>query len=225
MCPRCGQNAPVVYRGVVAYCTACGAPRPPLTGTALHLAGQGAKVGGLLTRVLGWLVLAGGLFVAIVVGLLAQVFVGGFAWAIAGLPLAALAVLLTVVLNRGGSALDRKGAGAERRARAQAVFALAGHRGSVTAQQVAQSLEIGLPEAEALLTDLAREHFDQIAVEVDANGAVLYHFGALPNARVRIDPEVARSPNRAEWERLEAEEAEARRAPQARVQENPRRAR
>jgi hypothetical protein len=40
---------------------------------------------------------------------------------------------------------------------------------------------------------------------------MVYRFGGLPNARVRIDPEVARSPNHAEWERLEAEEAEVRR--------------
>jgi hypothetical protein len=214
MCPRCGQNAPVVYRGVVAYCTACGSPRPPLTGKALHFAGQGARVGGVLARVFGWVIFAGGLFVAIAVGLLAQLLVGGFAWAMTGLPIALISLVLAMVLNRSGTQLDRRGAGAERHARAQAVFALAGHKGpALTVADVARALEIPMGEAEALLTDLAREHYEQIAVDVDANGTVVYRFGGLPNARVRIDPEVARSPNQAEWERLEAlaaQEAEQR---------------
>ena len=52
MCPRCRQNAPIVYRGVNAFCTACGAPRSVLANTSVNLAGQPSKVGGQVTRVL-----------------------------------------------------------------------------------------------------------------------------------------------------------------------------
>ena len=51
MCPHCRQNAPIVYRGVLAYCTACGAPRPPFSAKSIDLAGQPSKIGGAVARV------------------------------------------------------------------------------------------------------------------------------------------------------------------------------
>src|SRR3954468_24360457 len=64
VCPRCRQNAPIVYRGVNAFCTACGAPRSPLTSGSVNLAGQPSKVGGQITRVFGWIVLVVGTLLA-----------------------------------------------------------------------------------------------------------------------------------------------------------------
>ena len=60
-CPHCHQNAPIVYRGVFAFCSACDKPRAPFSGKALHFAGQPAKVGGSVSRVVGYLVLVFGL--------------------------------------------------------------------------------------------------------------------------------------------------------------------
>jgi hypothetical protein len=207
MCPACGQNAPLVYRGVAAYCAACGAPRAPLTGKSLQLAGQPSRVGGVLARVLGWLVLVFGILVATGLGLTAQaLFPNGIAGAVVGLPIGIASVLLGVVLLRGGAKLDRSGASAELQARSEAVRALAAHKnGTLTAADVAASLDMPRGEAEALLDELARTDIENVAVDIDPNGALVYRFQG--RSRVRVDPEIAASPNRDEWERLEAQEA------------------
>jgi hypothetical protein len=217
MCPRCGQNAPLVYRGVAATCAACGAPRVPLTGKSLQLVGQPSRVGGVVARVFGWIVLCAGMLVAIGVGVGAQLlFPNGFAGAFLGFPIAIVSLVLGIILIRSGGMLHRSGASAERDARVQAIHALATHKGGgVTALDVSSSLEIPKSEAEALLDALAREDFEDVAVDLDASGTVVYRFDA--RARVRVDPEVARSPNREEWERLEAQ-AEAEKQARTRAQ-------
>jgi hypothetical protein len=212
MCPRCGQNAPVVYRGVIAYCTSCNAPRPPLTGTSLHLAGQPSRVGGVVAKVVGWIVLGFGLTFALGLGLLFQLIMPGTpAPLVAALPTAVIALIVGIAFLRGGTSLGRRGDTAEKNARTQAALALAAHRGgTLSALDVAQALTIPLPEADALLTAIAREDYEHVSVDVDPNGTLVYRFvtasaAQAPGARVRVDPEVARSPNRAEWERLEAQ--------------------
>jgi hypothetical protein len=217
MCPRCAQNAPLIYRGAAATCAACGAPRVPLTGKSLQLVGQPSRVGGVVARVFGWIVLSVGMLVAIGVGVGTQLlFPNGFAGAILGVPIAVLSLVLGVTLIRSGGLLHRSGASAERDARVQAIQALAAHKGGgVTAQDVSSSLEIPKREAEALLDALAREDFENVTVDVNADGAVVYRFDA--RTRVRVDPEVARSPNREEWERLDAQ-AEAEKQARTRAQ-------
>jgi hypothetical protein len=212
MCPHCGQNAPLVYRGVAAYCAACGGFRVPLTGSALALAGQPSRVGGVVARVFGWVVLGVGFTIASIVGLVSHaLFPLGLAWLIATAPIVILSLVIGLVLLRGGRSLDQSGARAERKARADAVFALATHKGgTLTAPDVAAALDLRTPAAEELLESLAKEEYERIGVDVDASGTLVYRF-VVPNgvSRVRVDPEVARSPNRAEWERLEAEESAA----------------
>jgi hypothetical protein len=220
MCPHCGQNAPVVYRGVTAYCAACGQVRIPLTGSALKLAGQPSRVGSVLARVFGWIVLGVGLSFALGIGALAHLlFPAGFVGLAIALPIAVLSLVIGGFLLRGGKALDAKGASAEKNAKATAVYALAAHRGGrLTAVDTAQALDIPVAAAEALLQSLAKEQYEQVSVDVDANGTLVYRFvfpsgadgdGAFQGTtRVRVDPEIARSPNREEWERMEAEEAE-----------------
>jgi hypothetical protein len=214
MCPRCGKNAPVIYRGVVAYCSACNAPRPPLTGQSLHLAGQPARVGGVVARIAGWLVLGAGLTVALALALVAHaLFPAGIVGWLLGGPIALVSVVVALFLLKGGARLGESGEAAGRQARARAVYALAEHRGGrLTAVDVATALEIPVAEADAVLATLAREDYERVAVDVDANGAVVYRFVPGPDARVRVDPEIAKSPNREEWERLE--EAERARDPQ-----------
>jgi len=221
MCPHCGQNAPIVYRGVAAYCAACGKLRVPLTGSALKLAGQPSRVGSIFARVFGWIVLGVGLSFALGIGAVAHlVFPAGFVGLAVGLPIAMLSLIVGGLLLRGGKHLDEKGASAEKDARAQAVFALASHKGgTLTAVDASRALDMPLAAAEALLQSLAKEQYEQVGVDVDANGTLVYRF-AIPSpvgaatedaqgkTRVRVDPEIARSPNRDEWERMEAEEAD-----------------
>jgi len=176
----------------------------------LQLAGQPSRVGGILARVAGWLVLAVGLTVAAVLGLGAQaLFPGGIAGLVVGLPLGALSLAIGISLLVGGAKLDKRGASAERDARSKAVFALAAHKGgTLTAADVARGLDVPLEGAEAILSSFQRELPERVTVDLDGAGALVYHFDVpSPGGRVRVDPEVARSPNREEWERLEAEEA------------------
>src|SRR6187402_2172717 len=64
LCPHCQQNAPILYKGVFAFCSACDKPRAPFSGKALAFAGQPSKVGGRVGRVVGALVLILGLLLA-----------------------------------------------------------------------------------------------------------------------------------------------------------------
>jgi NADH pyrophosphatase NudC (nudix superfamily) len=65
-CPRCGEDAPLVYRDYVAHCSACGATRVPLAAPAVAMAGKPSQVGGTVAKIVGWIVLAcGGLFSAL----------------------------------------------------------------------------------------------------------------------------------------------------------------
>jgi hypothetical protein len=182
VCPRCRQNAPLVYRGVSAYCTACGAPRMPLAGSSVNLAGQPSKVGGTVARVIGWLVLAGGwVFAAALMGLLFLLGATGAAPWVVGALIALPASLLAWVLLRSGKELHRSGGDTEQATKNQAMFALANTRGGVlTAWDVAQALGVPPKEADDRLTTLAKEHPDYVGVDIDDHGNVLYRF---PNAQ------------------------------------------
>src|SRR5215831_9232001 len=89
-CPRCGQEAPVVMRGLKAFCTVCGAPRTPLGSMPVNVAGQPSKVGGTIAFAFGWLVLVIGLHIAFLVGSVLQaIFAGGIVGWIFGVPIGA----------------------------------------------------------------------------------------------------------------------------------------
>ena len=65
-------------------------------------------------------------------------------------------------------------------------------RGPISAAQVASSLELPEPEADALLTQLAREKATAVTVDVDAQGHVVYDFeGEERRWRVLEDPPTA----------------------------------
>ena len=178
MCPHCGQNAPIVYRGVAAYCAACGQVRVPLTGSALKLAGQPARVGSIFANVFGWTVIGVGLSFALGIAAIAHLlFPTGFVGLAIGTPLALLSLLIGGLLLRGGKYMGQKGASAEKDARAQAVFALAAHKGgTLTAQDASGALDMPLAAAEELLQSLAKEQYERVAVDVDANGTLVYRF-------------------------------------------------
>ncbi|AUX21786.1 hypothetical protein SOCEGT47_022740 [Sorangium cellulosum] len=198
MCPHCGKNAPIVHRGLAAYCTACGRERLPLAGTSVDLAGKPSRVGGVVAGVLGWLVLIGGTAVALLLGLIAAaLFPGSIAGLAVGLPIGFIAVALGVLLLVSGRKLSRSGEKASRDAQARAIFSLASHRRRpLTAQEVGAALDLPAPEADALLTELAKERPDEVGVEIGERGEILYTFPRIsgqtgvrfPRPSLRIDP-------------------------------------
>jgi hypothetical protein len=150
-------------------------------------------VGSAFAKVLGWLVLAFGGSVALAVaGLL--VAVGWPAGALAiGLPIAIMTLIVGILLVRGGNTLAASASHTEQATRTQALLAMAAHRGAVTARDAAQALHIGIAEADAMLTDLAKRDPDRVAVDVDDQGVVWYRVAAAPGEaipRMRIDPGV-----------------------------------
>jgi hypothetical protein len=180
MCPHCGREAPIVYRGVLPYCTACGAIRMPLSSPSVNLAGKPSQVGGTFTTVLGWLVLVCGGSLALAVGLLALALGApgvGLAFAI---PIAVIVLAIGIALVRSGGSLNRSGVQTGQMTRDQALMAMAAHRGAVTAVDAARALGIGAAEADAMLTALAKREPDRVAVDVDDQGVIWYRVSAAP---------------------------------------------
>lgn len=188
MCPYCRQNAPLVYRGINAYCAACGRSRSVLSASSLTHAGKPARLGGSVVGVFGWVVLGFGLFVASLLGLIA-----GLVWT-AGTGLVTFAVLslfpalVFFLLRKGGKALSEAGQETQDHRREQALFALAANNGGVVqAIQVAGALDMTVADADAYLTHLAKTRHDEVDVEIGDQGEVLYTFPQFFRGhRVRI---------------------------------------
>jgi len=190
MCPHCGRDAPIVYHGALPYCTACGGLRPPLSSPSVNLAGKPSKVGGTVAGVVGWIVLLVGLSTALGLGLLLYaVWTVAVALAIA-LPIVLVALVVGLVLVKGGRSLRRSGENTERTTREQALLGLAAHRGAVTAADAARALGVGVAEADAMLTALAKQEPERVAVDVDEQGLVWYRAVPAPGGdfgvRVRV---------------------------------------
>ena len=186
-CPQCNSRAPIVYRGVMAYCTACGSPRVPLVAKSTNLAGKASIIGGGLTRVFGWIVLSGGVaFGLAMLGILQAIFPAGFAgWAV-GLPIIALSVFFGVLLLRGGRSLEGAGVAARRETHTSAIFSLAERNGNIlTAAQVAGAIGLPVARADELLTELAKAQPDYVMLEVDDAGAVYYRVSARGLSRIQ----------------------------------------
>jgi hypothetical protein len=197
VCPHCHQNAPIVYKGVFAFCAACDKPRAPFTGKALNFAGQPAKLGGRVGRVVGALVLIFGLLLAAALMLFFQLLwpAANIGYAL-GLPVALISVVVGALFLFASGRLRRSGADAERQAKVEAIYALAVHRGgTLTAKDVARSLQLDATKVEALLNELAKTEPDHVALELDADGEPFYlftHAGTRPHpfgAKYRVGTE------------------------------------
>ena len=227
MCPLCRKNAPIVYRGVMAYCTACGAPRPPFSGKSVQLAGQPSMIGGTVASVFGWTVLGVGLFIAFTIAWILGLVWSGTAALAFGVPVALLTLIVSMTMLFGGKKLSKSGAKTQSAARFEAIYALASNRGgAVTATDCSRSLSISLDEAERVLTAMTKEFPDYVSLEVDDEGKLFYKltgvgeqapFGVKyrvqADGRVRIDDSLeAGRQEQAEWEaKLAEQEAEKRR--------------
>jgi hypothetical protein len=196
-CPHCRQNAPIVYRGVFAYCSACNKPRPPFSAKALHAAGMPSKIGGTVGKVFGWGVLIAGLLMAATLIMLFYFLnpASAMGWAV-GVPVMVLSLLVGLALLYGSSRLHRSGTETERETRQQALYALAANRGGMlTALDAARALNLSVADVEAVLSDWAKNDSDHISMEVDENGEVFYLF-SRPGQRLdtfgkryRVEPE------------------------------------
>jgi hypothetical protein len=192
ICPTCGREAPIVYRGVMPYCTACGALRAPLSSASVNLAGKPSRFGGTFAVVLGWMVLVLGGTAALGLALL-LLALGWPQGALAiGLPIALVTLVTGILLVKSGRSLQASGEDAERATRTQALLAMAAQRGAVTAREAAQALGWGVAEADAILTELAKREPDRVAVDVDDQGVLWYRVAPAPGEpipRMRVDPE------------------------------------
>jgi len=196
-CPHCQQSAPIVYKGVFAFCSACGQPRAPFSGKALAFAGKPSKLGGRVGRALGVLVLGFGLLLAAVLMLSLQLLwpAQNIGYAL-GLPVALVSMVVSALLLFASRRLGRAGADAERQAQLEALYALAVNRaGTLTSADAARSLQLDAAQVEALLSDLAKTQPDYVSLELDEEGQPFYLFsraGARPQpfgAKYRVGPE------------------------------------
>jgi hypothetical protein len=195
MCPHCGRDAPIVYRGPLPYCTACGRPRTPLSSPSVNLAGKPSKVGGALASVAGALVLVVGLSLALGLGLLLYALITAAVALAVAIPIAIAVLVIGIALVRSGRLLTRSGSDAQRATRERALLELAAHRGGVTAADAARALDMGISEADAMLTAMAKREPERLTIDVDDQGVVWYRparvTGPAFDARVRVDPSEA----------------------------------
>jgi hypothetical protein len=178
MCPHCGQNAPLVYRGVSAFCSACGQPRVSFTANAVNLKGKPAKIGGAVAAVAGWVLLFGTLAAALIVGALFQAIFPAavLGWVLGGL-IGAVGGGISLLLLFGGRALRRSGITAAELARLDALGTLAAHqKGMVTPQAASEALGCSYEEADAFLTSIAKRPDGGVTLEINDDGTIYYRF-------------------------------------------------
>lgn len=230
MCPHCGKEAPIVYRGQLAYCFACNHPRAPLVAAGVNVTGKPSKLGGKVAAVLGWVVLAVMSALALLLGGLFHALLGAAAAWIVGGVVAVIGIAAALFLILGGRFLQRSGERAQFAARRDAVFALArSQEGIVRAGVAGAALGISSVEADALLTNLSREPESGVTLEVDGDGKLYYRFtaiapeapwpplgggepAALDQPRVRVKTEVGFPGAEALEEAADDQEAQAKRA-------------
>jgi hypothetical protein len=177
-CPYCHQNAPIVFKGVFAFCSACERPRAPFSGKLLNYSGQAAKLGGSIGRVVGVVVLFAGLLLAAALILFFQFLLPATTVGYAvGLPIALVSVVVAALLVFFGGRLRRSGSETERQTRIEALYALAVNRGgTLTAADAARALQMHPASVDALLADLSKTQPEYVSLELDDEGTPFYVF-------------------------------------------------
>ena len=194
-CAACGQYAPIVVRGVEAFCTVCGAQRTPFADSILNLTGKPARIGGYTAQVFGWGVLVVGLFLALTVGLIVQAVASMFVattWLglAIGIPIALLSVSIALLGIVGGKKLGRAGERRLRKAQVETIHSLARHRrGVIKVGDAARALGVGDDEADAILVTLAKNPSENVSIDLEDDGSVSYLFGSTEAIRWRIRAE------------------------------------
>lgn len=189
MCPHCRTSAPLIYRGVTAYCAACGRQRTALSADSLTYAGKPAQLGASVVRAFGWVGLMAGLLFAIVTGLLVGVIGTPVAGLITFAAFALFSALVFYLVRRGGRALDESGQESLERKQEQALYALAARNGGmVHAFQAAAALDLTVDQADAVLTRLNRARPLEIQVELSDDGQIFYAFAQQQERRRFAEP-------------------------------------
>ncbi|HET9958552.1 MAG TPA: hypothetical protein VFQ61_28855 [Polyangiaceae bacterium] len=191
VCPSCGRRAPIVLRtesgAPGARCVACGAARLPLVAPSVTFAGQPSRVGGIAASFFGVLVLVFGLTLAVSVFLLLHSIwpASLVGWAFA-LPITIASLFFGMLLLFGGHKLRKSGAQKSHAVRLDAARNLLAHRGSLDAREAAQAIGISAEEADALLTELAKDAGQDVSLEVADDGQLRYIRGSAQEARFRV---------------------------------------
>ena len=193
-CERCGQPAPTLVRGGAVICSGCGATRGPLSGVPLNLVGSAHRVGGVLTGVLAWAVLLGGVafggLVGVVVALVAAALsVSAWVGFGTGVLLGGIAALTALLLLSVSRRLQAHGGEARDAATEQAILAMAASRkGVLTTTEVAQNLQLPLRDADRLLSSMSER--GRAHLEVNGEGLLQYTFRGMSlgdRTGVRVD--------------------------------------
>ncbi len=196
VCPGCQQPAPTLVRGGKVICSGCGTTRGPLSGVPLNMAGQAHRVGSVVTSVLAWAFVLGGLaiggLVGLVVSLVAKVFAGSALWGLGvGLFLGALGGAAGALTMKGSRHLDARAKSIRDEAYEQSILAMAAsRRGSVTTLEVSQQLGVPLSEADRLLGEMSQK--GRAFVEINREGILQYTFKDVPGA---LAPTVVAGPS------------------------------
>lgn len=192
MCPHCGRDAPLVYRGVVPYCTACGGVRLPLSGPSINLAGRPSRVGGVVASAAGGVVLVGGVGLSFLVGGLLYALTTMEVALVVAVPLAVVALVVGLSLWIGGRRLAQSGAEQQHATVDGALLQLAEERGAISAADAARALGLTASEADARLTEVAKRQPERMAVDLDDQGGIWYRAlspggrGGWPDVGVRV---------------------------------------
>lgn len=203
-----------MLRGVEAFCTVCNARRAPFGGDILNLAGTPERIGGHAARWFGWGAMSIGLFVAFTAGLVVQAVAsmitpGSWLGLAIALPIALLSVILGLAGILGGNKLGRAGEARLLDKQRDIVRALARHeKGVVKVADAARALGVDETRADGVLGTLAREPAENVSLDIDDDGNIMYLFGSAPAIRWRIQAERAGITD-ADREALEEELAHA----------------
>jgi len=194
-----------VLRGLESRCAACGAARSLLSAPSVSLAGQPARVGGIAASIFGSGVMVFGFSLAAGLWLLLQsIFPGSMVgWAFA-VPVSAVTLFFGLLFLLGGKRLRQQGTTRRDAVQLEAVRALVAHRrGAIGALEVADKLLLPEAQADALLTQLAREEATAVTLDVDDAGHVVYDFTGgearwrvLEESLVGAEEEAASDPKR-----------------------------
>ena len=206
-----------MLRGIEARCTVCGGKRIPFSAVPINLAGKPSSVGGWAAKFVGCAVATVGFAIALGAGLLAQTIFSGYAGLAVGLPVAIITLAAALTFYMGGRWLKQRGVRKQREARESTLTGLIAHkRGNITAAQAAAAMRLSEEEADALLTDMARDPDRNISLDLDETGVIHYLFGDGSSAdrwrileeRARIAPDDG-THEQSEHEAAAAEEADA----------------
>ncbi len=184
----------------------CGGSRIPFSTTSLNLAGQPARIGSLAAKTAGCVVAVIGSAAALGLGFLFQTLLAGYAGLAIGLPIAIITMAVATSLFVGGGWLRRAGERRARAAKMDTIRALVAHqKGDITAADAARALRLSTDEADALLTEMAKDESQNVSLDLDDDGIIHYLFGEGTAAkRWRIlEERAARLPD------LEADPTEA----------------